>query len=172
MEGGGGHVSVPVNGDGTLVFHAYHDGPGHADTSAPIAAAQTVELDPKFETITSSLSDPGDFHALLKIDRGASVVVKACTRTASPSTATIASRRCATEGSEFRCTKCGSRLTLSGTSRMGGQWGQAACHRSGSAADHRPAIVSKHPETDRIVNELDGISHLTSREERQSIVCI
>lgn len=49
---------------------------------------------------------------------------------------------------------------------------QAACHRGGSAADHCPAVISKHPETDRIPNDLYRVSYLTSGEERQSIVSI
>lgn len=71
-----GHVSTLVNGDGTLVFHGYHNGPGYAEISAPVTMAQTVELNGRLNPIQLTLSDPGDFHAMLKIDNRASVVVK------------------------------------------------------------------------------------------------
>ena len=43
-----GTVSVPVDGTGTLAFDGYHSAQGYAKISAPIAATQTVELNPEF----------------------------------------------------------------------------------------------------------------------------
>jgi hypothetical protein len=63
-----GTVSTPINGDGELVFHGYHDGQGYAGISAPVAASQTIELSPEFFGLQMTLGDPGDFHGLLKID--------------------------------------------------------------------------------------------------------
>ena len=63
-----GTVSVPVDGTGTLAFDGYHSAQGYAKIIAPIAATQTVELNPEFLGLNMALADPGDFRALLKID--------------------------------------------------------------------------------------------------------
>lgn len=64
-----GTVSVLVNGSGTLAFHGYHNGYGYAGISAPITSAQTVELNPGSVGMTLTLFDPGDFHAMLRVDQ-------------------------------------------------------------------------------------------------------
>jgi hypothetical protein len=62
-----GTVSALVNGDGTLAFRGYHNGPGYAEISSPITMAQRVELDPGSSGMNLTLSDPADFHAMLHI---------------------------------------------------------------------------------------------------------
>jgi hypothetical protein len=68
-----GNVSVAVNGNGTLGFSGYHDGHGFSLISAPIAGGQTVDLDAAVFGMTMTLTDPGDFHGLLKITQSPSV---------------------------------------------------------------------------------------------------
>lgn len=62
-----GNVAVLVNGDGVLRFDGYHDAYGHSVISAPVTAAQTVELSTAPFGMQMTLTDPGDFHALVKL---------------------------------------------------------------------------------------------------------
>ena len=64
---GSGTLSAPVNGDGTLVFHGYHNQDATATINAPVTMAQTVELDTGNMGLTVRLADVVDFHALVRI---------------------------------------------------------------------------------------------------------
>jgi hypothetical protein len=63
-----GNISTAVNGQGTIGLSQYHDGHGSSAISAPIGYGQTVDLNGFYFGMTLALSDPADFHGLLKIE--------------------------------------------------------------------------------------------------------